>query len=236
MAQNFGRIPSHKYYVLSLYRIVLRNIPKRCCSYAFQYEIKKNLSRQLTKHKHDKSSWSVYILLDKFKLLNSYLSEGKLQEIKNLIKPLRKTSKQLKTTKILGTLTDLGDNTVQSPEEVRNLHILETYIKQKQDLGLLPIYVPKTYKINLLLPLALNDHACVNLYNIQQKLEKGSPSARMSYTKEGRNQIWFVRSPVNKGKRQSKKLGVLIRQERKDSQKNVDNLNFCEAKCYLGIT
>lgn len=229
MAQNFGGIPSHKYYVLSLYRIVLRNIPKRCCSYAFQYEIKKNLSRQLTKHKHDKSSWSVYILLDKFKLLNSYLSEGKLQEIKNLMKPLRKTSKQLKTTKILGTLTDLGDNTVQSPEEVRNLHILETYIKQKQDLGLLPIYVPKTYKINLLLPLALNDHACVNLYNIQQKLEKGSPSARMSYTKEGRNQIWFVRSPVNKGKRQSKKLGVLIRQERKDSQKNVDNLNFCEA-------
>ena len=89
-------------------------------------------------------------------------------------------------------------------------------------------YISKKYKLNLLLPLALNDHACENLFHIQQKLEKGPPSARLSYTKEGRNQIWFVRSPINKGKQQSKKLGILIRQERKNSQKNIDNLNFCE--------
>ncbi|EJS44273.1 YDR065W [Saccharomyces arboricola H-6] len=228
MPQNFGRIPSHQSYVLNLYRVVLRNIPKYCSSYAFQYEIKKSLSRQLAKHKQDKSSWSVYILLGKFNQLNNYLLEGRLQEIKNLMKPLKKTSKQLKTTKIVKSLTSLGDTTVQSPEEVRELHVLNTYIKRKQSVGLLPNYIPKEYKLNLLLPLALNDHACMNLYNIKQKLERGPPSARLSYTKEGRNQIWFVRSPINKGKSQSKKLGILIRQERKDSQKNVDNIKLCE--------
>ncbi|CAI1819149.1 hypothetical protein SEUBUCD646_0B01950 [Saccharomyces eubayanus] len=230
MAHNFGRIPSHQCYVLNLYRTILRNIPKNCHSYAFQKEIKSNLSRQLTKHKHDKSSWSVYILLNKFNQLNNYLLEGKLQEIKHLIQPLKKVSKQLKTTRILKTLNDLGNgNSLQSPEEIRELHVLSTYIKQKQNLGLLPNCIPKEYKLKLLLPLALNESACVKLYNIHQKLEKGSPSARLSYTKEGRNQIWFVRSPINKGKRQSKMLGILIRQERKDSQKNIDDLNFCES-------
>ncbi|CAI4056516.1 hypothetical protein SUVZ_02G1940 [Saccharomyces uvarum] len=230
MAQNFGRIPSHQCYVLNLYRTVLRNVPKNCHSYAFQNEIKSNLSRQLTKHKHDKSSWSVYILLEKLNQLNNSLVEGKVQEIKHLMQPLKKTPKQLKTTRIFKPLNDLGnENLLQSPGEIRELHVLSTYIKQKQDLGLLPSYIPKKYKLNLLLPLALNDRACVKLYNIHQKLEKGSPSARLSYTKEGRNQIWFVRSPINKGKRQSKMLGILIRQERKDSQKNIDNLNFCES-------
>ena len=228
MAQNFGKIPSHKSYVLSLYRTVLRNIPKYCHSYAFQYELKKNLAKQLIKHKHDKSSWSVYILLNEFSLLNDYLLEGKLCEIKNLMKPLKRTAKQLKTTKILNSLNTLGDDNAQSPEEVRKHHVLSTYIKRRQNLGLLPAYIPKKYKHSLLLPLALNDHACLNLFHVQQKLENGPPSARLSYTKEGRNQIWFVRSPINKGRQQSKKLGTLIRQERKDSQKNIDNLNICE--------
>ncbi|KAF4006672.1 hypothetical protein FOB22_000285 [Saccharomyces cerevisiae] len=187
MAQNFGKIPSHKSYVLSLYRTVLRNIPKCCHSYAFQYEIKKTLSKQLFKHKHDKSSWSVYTLLNEFSLLNNCLLEGKLQEIKNLMKPLKKMKKQLETTKILNSLTSLGDVKTNDPEEVRRFHVLSAYIKRKQDLGLLPAYIPKTYQHKLLLPLALNEHA-----------------------------------------QQSKKLGILIRKERKDSQKNIDNLNFCE--------
>ncbi|CAI4328088.1 BAF_collapsed_G0009480.mRNA.1.CDS.1 [Saccharomyces cerevisiae] len=228
MAQNFGKIPSHKSYVLSLYRTVLRNIPKCCHSYAFQYEIKKTLSKQLFKHKHDKSSWSVYTLLNEFSSLNNCLLEGKLQEIKNLMKPLKKMKKQLETTKILNSLTSLGDVKTNDPEEVRRFHVLSAYIKRKQDLGLLPAYIPKTYQHKLLLPLALNEHACLKLFHIQQKLKNGPPSAGLSYTKEGRNQIWFVRSPINKGRQQSKKLGILIRKERKDSQKNIDNLNFCE--------
>lgn len=171
MAQNFGKIPSHKSYVLSLYRTVLRNIPKCCHSYAFQYEIKKTLSKQLFKHKHDKSSWSVYTLLNEFSLLNNCLLEGKLQEIKNLMKPLKKMKKQLETTKILNSLTSLGDVKTNDPEEVRRFHVLSAYIKRKQDLGLLPAYIPKTYQHKLLLPLALNEHACLKLFHIQQKLK-----------------------------------------------------------------
>ncbi|SCU81550.1 LAFA_0C05732g1_1 [Lachancea sp. 'fantastica'] len=228
MVLHFSRLSHHRVYVLHWYRYTLRNISRNICSEHLQLRARTTVKTTLTKHRHDKSSWSIYKLLRDLKALNKLLLKSKTEKIWDLLTIYsRKTSGNGKKQPL--PLSAAPEAAQQNPEDVRNAKILHDYVTEKQRHFLLPMYIAKEFKSNLVLPLALHERYLQKLHRIEYKLASGPPKVSINYTSAGKARIWFIRSAINKGKRQSKELGRIIRLEKRKGQKNLDYWNACHA-------
>lgn len=225
MVSHFSSLNQHRTYVLHWYRYTFRNIPKSTNSIHLQNRLKSVIKKIASKHKPDRSSWSIYRLLTQLRDLNTNLVNGNSREAWMMLTPYTKQKKPNHGLKkpITSVVTPQQD-----PEYVRQMGILNKYITKKQETLQLSGNVCAEYRLKLLLPLALHEHFLRKLHSIEYQLTHGPPSTYLSYTAAGRSHVWFVRSAVNKGERQSKALGRLIRAEKKRGQKNLDYWKDCK--------
>ncbi|SCU83607.1 LAME_0C05820g1_1 [Lachancea meyersii CBS 8951] len=224
MVLHFSQLPHHRTYVLHWYRYTLRNIPRNVHSEHLQLRIKSVTRTTVLKHRSDKSSWSIYKLLRDLKKLNTLLLKSKTEKVWELLTLYsRKTSGKGKKSSLPICAPPKAPE--QDPETVRNAKLLHDYITEKQRRSLLPNNLADEFKLKLVLPLALHEHNLQKLHRIEYKLASGPPKVSLNYTSAGKARIWFVRSAVNKGKRQSRGLGRIIRLEKKKGQNNLDYWN-----------
>ncbi|SCU99846.1 LANO_0F03972g1_1 [Lachancea nothofagi CBS 11611] len=227
MPLHFSQLPSHRTYVLHWYRYTLRNVPKNVHSVHLQSRIKSITKITLFKHRHDKSSWSVYRLLRDMKTLNGLLLKSKTEKVWKLLTTYSQKTPRSRRKTSISTVT--SEPPIQEPEVVRNAKILHDYILEKKRNYSLPNVVSDEYKSELLMPLALHEHFLAKLHRIEYKLALGPPKVSVNYTAAGKARIWFVRSALNRGVRQSKALGRLIRAEKRNGQKNLDYWDNCRS-------
>ncbi|KAG0672718.1 Essential for respiratory growth and required for mitochondrial protein synthesis [Kluyveromyces marxianus] len=97
-----------------------------------------------------------------------------------------------------------------------------------------PFSLPQEHLESLIKPLAYHEYYCKKLYLIELRLAQGPPKVSLGYTGAGRARIWFVRSPLNRKKRQSKRLTTLIRLSKLQAQKNLDGARECEKMLWHG--
>lgn len=141
----------------------------------------------------------------------------------------KKTRSKKPVTKALNRLAKSASTVeVQDSSHQREAQILAKYISRQQEHNRLPRHIPSEYKMKLLLPLALHENDVQRLGRIQAQLSKGPPKCFVTSTAAGSGKIWFVRSAVNKGKRQSKQLGIFLRYEKKQAQKRLNHWENCK--------
>lgn len=231
MVQNFGELASHRLYVLTLFRHTLRNANRYCYSVHLRNRIHKVVKTVIWKHRFDKSSWTVYSLLKKLLFLNEQLTHGDVWAVWPMLTQFSKKKKPFHGSELATIVKQLKtDNPVsalRNIEEERQRHILARYINHQQGNNRLPHNIPEEYKVKLLLPMAMHEDAMLRLLKIQHQLNKGVPKVFLTHTSAGSSRIWFVRSALNKSRVQSKALGVLLRAEKKKSQKRLDALERC---------
>lgn len=229
MVTQFGKLKSHHFYVLRLYRHSIRTINQTTDSLSYQKHIKERIKTKINDNKFNKSSWSVHNLLVNLETVNSSLVANDFTKVNEILDESNKTNED---TRIIGNLLKekdkVGSNIIQDPKQLKELSILDKYIKVRQSQDLLPICISKKLKRELLLPIALDWNAKNKIRRIQSQLDKGVPNIYLSYTKAGPSTIWFVRSPVNKSKSQSKKLSKLISAVKKENQMVLDGVESCE--------
>ncbi|KAM3159824.1 Required for respiratory growth protein 1, mitochondrial [Lachancea thermotolerans] len=225
MVLHFSKLARHKTFVLHWYRYTLRNVARQTFSWHLKARVKDITRTTIVKHKSDKSSWSIYILLRDLKALNGFLRNKKTAAAWRLLTLYSK--KPLRSGASSPSVALEHSPPLQDPETVRNSHIIHSYIVERQQKNLLPLEIPAEYKTLLLLPLALHDHALKRLHLIESKLVRGPPKVSVNYTSAGKARIWFLRTAVNKNQRQSKALGQIIRREKRKNQKNIDYWEKC---------
>lgn len=232
MAQNFIYLSSHRTYVSALYRHTLRNAHKCCYSVHLRNRVKKVVKEVILKHRYDKSSWSIYSMLHKMKKLNEHLNKRELKKVWSILTPFTKQKKPLRSLNLIKELKNISNSTnhdaLPSAMSIREREVLKKYINRKQEVNGLPHFIPNEYKLKLLLPIALHEDALLKLGRIEHQLSKGPPRVVLSHTSSAGGQMWFLRSALNKGKRQSKALGTLLRQEKKKAQKRLNDLGKCK--------
>ncbi|QLQ79581.1 hypothetical protein HG537_0C02280 [Torulaspora globosa] len=230
MVQNFSHLSSHKAYVLALYRYTLRATSSRCSSVHLRCRIRNTLRDMMFKHKHDKSSWTVFRLLEKMSKLNKCLEQGEVQQVWSMLTAMGKKKPCKKP--VTNVLRDLSQSVPSTDTvnvvEQRESHILAQYINRGQQQGRLPGHIPREYQMKLLLPLAIHERNVEKLGAVQSQLSKGPPKCFLTSTAAGSGKIWFVRSAVNKGKRQSRNLGIFLRREKKLAQKRLNHWEACK--------
>lgn len=184
------------------------------------------------KHKHDKSSWTVFLLLQKMCKLNRFLQQGDVQQVWSMVTAVGKKKKPSSKKPVTKALKELSQQRPTTDElslvQQQESNILAQYISRHQEHGRLPRQIPREYRMKLLMPLALHEKDVQKLSRIQDQLSKGPPKCFLTSTAAGSAKIWFVRSAVNKGKRQSKLLGVLLRHEKKQAQKRLNHWEACK--------
>lgn len=225
MPLHFKNLAQHRNYVLHWYRYTLRNSSRYTSSAHLQCRIRRITKNVLKKHKADMSSWSVYILLNEIKELNERLISGDITWVWD---KLSSTAKAKKKRKNILEAPSPPSVMTEDPNHIREMNILHQYIKERQKELKLPLNIPNEYKSKLLLPLALHNDSLKKLHRLQIQLAQGPPKIHLNYTSAGRSRIWFIRSALNKGKRQSKALGRLIRMEKKQNQNILNYLDSCQ--------
>ncbi|CUS21213.1 LAQU0S02e08614g1_1 [Lachancea quebecensis] len=225
MVLHFSCSTRHRTFVLHWYRYTLRNVNRQTFSWHLKARVKDITRITLVKHKSDKSSWSVYTLLRDLRTLNGFLRNKKTAAAWRLLTLYSKKSPKTQTSPPSTALQQSPP--LQDPETVRNNHIIHSYVAERQQKNLLPQEISAEYKTLLLLPLALHYHSLKKLHIIESKLAQGPPKVSVNYTSAGKARIWFLRTAVNKNKRQSKALGQIIRREKRKSQKNLDYWEKC---------
>lgn len=239
MVKNFIYLSAHRNYVLTLYRHTLRNASLKCSSIHLQCRIRKIVKDLLFKHRFDKSSWSVHRLLQQMAELNRHLKSGEVVEAWSILTRYSRQKKPVKRSAVTKELELFTKPTpevnIQNATEQRELQIMGDYISRNQQRGRLPRHIPNEYKVKLLLPLALHEKDVLRLNRIQHQLSKGPPRSTLTSTSAGSGKIWFVRSAVNKAKRQSKALGIFIRQEKKRAQKRLNGWEACKVNAVWAL-
>lgn len=186
----------------------------------------------MLKHRYDKSSWNVHFYLQKLRELNLLLVRRDVKAVWDLLTKIAKKKKAPKSSKILGALQELDKAkkaiNVIAPKCTREMGILNNYIRREQAHNRLPHIIPEEYKMKLLLPMALHARAMIRFDSVRSKLSRGPPKVTISHTATMGSKIWFVRSALNKKKRQSKALGVLIRREKRQSRNRWEALTSCK--------
>lgn len=171
-------------------------------------------------------------MLHKLKKLNENLNKRELKKVWAMLTPFTKQKKPLKSLNVFKELKNISNSTktdaLESAKSIKERDILTRYIIRKQAINRLPHFIPNEYKLKLLLPMALHEDALLKLSRIEHQLSKGPPRVVLSNTSSTGGQMWFLRSALNKGKRQSKALGTLLRQEKKKAQKRLDDLGRCK--------
>lgn len=193
--------------------------------------VQKVVKKVIWKHRYDKSSWSVYSLLKSLNNLNNHLEKGDIAIVWSMLTPFTKQKKSFHGSNLTEAIEEVKKTqggTNLSPKDGKEGQILAKYINRGVESNRLPHHIPEIYKKELLLPMALHEKAILQLSRIQHQLSKGPPPVVLSHTSAGPSRIWFVRSALNKGKRQSKALGVLLRREKRKAQKTLDDLEDCK--------
>ncbi|AQZ12320.1 RRG1 (YDR065W) [Zygosaccharomyces parabailii] len=233
MVTNFIYLPSHRTCVLHLYRHTLRNSHQCCHSMHLVHRIRKIVKQTLVKHRCNKSSWSVHLHLQKLHELNQLLVRGNIKAVWDLLTLISSKKKAPGSSRIISELQMIKIKKTNimspSPKCSREMGILNKYIKREQAHDRLPHNISEEYKMNLLLPMALHARALAKLNSIQRKLSQGPPKVMINHTATMGGRIWFVRSALNKKKRQSKALGILIRREKRQSRNRWEALECCKA-------
>ncbi|SCU78332.1 LADA_0A05138g1_1 [Lachancea dasiensis] len=233
MVLHFSQIPRHRTYVLHWYRYTLRNCTKYVHSVHLQQRVRRVTKVTMLKHKSDKSSWNVYKLLRDMKRINSLLVKSKTEKVWRLLTTyMGKSSRRKKRPSPSVDFMATNKGPTQDPERVKSSKILADYLTEKQGKLQIPSNICDKYKAQLILPLALHEHALRKLQRIEFKLAAGPPKVSLNYTAAGKARIWFVRSALNKGRRQSRALGRLIRSEKRKAQKNLDYWGHCQENSY----
>ena len=228
MVLHFCELSSHRNHILQLYRCCLRAIDRQSRSIKQSLQLKELLRRRLDSYKQLKSSWSVYERLQKFDHLARVLVQGNFSDANELLNQHNKAKKPTGVANVLAMLEEKAKPTLQSPEEVREMGLLSRYVHHRQIHGGLPRTIPREYMQKLLLPLAADWNARLRLQRIQRQMARGVPKVYLSHSSVGRSTIWFVRSPLNKGRRQSKKLSKIFISLRKEHQMVLDGYTTCK--------
>ena len=210
MLKQFSELKDHHRYVLRLYRYTIRTTHQNINSISYQNELLNKIREKIENNRNNKSSWNVRNLLENLQTINKYIISGKYHQINKLMNKNKKTENLKPIKDVIGTLVP-KQPPKQDPKLLKQSNILDKYIKIKTSQGLLPDQISKQMKRKLLLPIALDWHSKLKIDRIQNELDKGIPEVYLNYTRVGPSTIWFVRSPVNKKKSQSKKLSYLIR-------------------------
>lgn len=265
MVLHFSELKAHKKHVTGLYRHALRSI-RYSLAVSTHPNISINLDKNVDKldrgfakqllastksttkkNAKNKSSWSVYKLLQQLTELNKLLENNDPDKITNL-KQFYENRHSRFVSKREGVNPTLNDVTIINNELdnlVKTLHPLK-YNKNKnlsniqtpehiRRMGILSRYL-KRHKLNLapenkerLLPLALQEYGTFKLNILKRKFECGPPKTYLNYTKAGSFKIWFVRSAINKKRHQSKKLTYIINKEKVNAQDRLDQIRYCES-------
>ncbi|KAL3233679.1 Required for respiratory growth protein 1, mitochondrial [Nakaseomyces bracarensis] len=230
MKSHFSVLEAHRCHVLTLYRHTLRNSHNVQSGY-LKFRINRVLGEEVKKHKYDKSSWSIFKKLTSLKKLNDALEVNDCIEAHNLLVNYCGSIKKPRS-KVKGILKSIEaeikeNHNIQDNRRLARLSLFDAYLKRKQQRNELPYNIPQEYKQKLLLPLALHERGLMNLERLKISLMKGKYHTKLSYTMSGKSRIWFVRSYVNKNKRESIKLRNLITQDKKKNLtilRHLDNL------------
>ncbi|KAH7586886.1 PP-loop family [Nakaseomyces glabratus] len=231
MITHFCELAAHRNYVLALYRHSLRNV-SRINSGFVKHKMKKVITNEARKHKNDKSSWSIYRRLKELKLLSDKLEDDQVNDAYNLLDSFMKSVKKPKNElkgHLMKIRTEIETNkNIQDKTRLTRLNLLHRYIAKKQQNQLLTKHIPDEYKEKLLLPLALHEKGILRLAAIRNQFKKGGYHAKLSFTMAGKTRIWFIRSMLNKRKKQSLRLRNLITSEKRrylEVCKIVESLN-----------
>lgn len=228
MVLHFCELKSHRDHILQLYRCCLRAIDRQNHSIKQSLQLKGLLRRRLDSYKQLKSSWSAYKHLQKFDHLARILVQGNFPDANELLNQYNKAKKPDSVGNVLAILEEKARPALQSPEKVREMGLLSRYIHHRRIHGTLPKTIPREYMEKLLLPLAIDWNARLRLQRIQRQIAQGVPKVYLSHSSVGRSTIWFVRSPLNKGKRQSKKLSKIFINLRREHQMVLDGYTICK--------
>ncbi|CAB4256589.1 similar to Saccharomyces cerevisiae YDR065W RRG1 Protein of unknown function, required for vacuolar acidification and mitochondrial genome maintenance [Maudiozyma barnettii] len=236
MSTHFSLLRDHRLYVLRLYRYTLRTTRHNINSIIYRNHILDKVKERITNNRLNKSSWAVHNLLEKLESLNCAIQKNDYNQVRRLLTD-PKVDPNLKLIKT--SINEIKLNAKppqQDPKLLIQSNILDKYMKIKQSDHLLPAQISKKIKRNLLLPIALDWHSRNKIDRIQKQLDKGIPEVYLSYTKAGPSTIWFVRSPVNKQKAQSRKLSSLISKTKKENQDVLDGIVACEKNAQWALS
>ncbi|KAG0667091.1 Essential for respiratory growth and required for mitochondrial protein synthesis [Maudiozyma exigua] len=228
MLKQFSELKDHHRYVLRLYRYTIRTTHFNVSSILYRKQITNKVREKINNNRNNKSSWSVRNLLEQLESLNRYIQSGEYKQAEKLLSESKKSDNLKQIKEAIVKITPKEQPPRQDPNLLRQSNILDKYIKIKRSQGKLPHQITKLMKRKLLLPAALDWHAKLKIARIEAQLEKGVPEVYLNYTRAGPSTIWFVRSPVNKKKAQSKKLSNLIETTRKENQDILDSLDVCK--------
>lgn len=238
MRTHFSKLEVHRNYVLTLYRNTLRHIQNVQSGY-LKYRTMKLICTEVKKHKDDKSSWSIYKRITSLQSLYNSLKANDPTKANTVLTEYRHSIKKPRS-KIKGILKSIESeiNTTshfQDNKRLARLSLLDTYIKRKQSCNRLPKDIPQEYKTRLILPLALHERGLMNLERLKTSLMKGKYHTKLSYTMAGKTRIWFVRSYVNKKRKQSVKLRNLITYEKKKNLITLRRLEELQKNSYWAM-
>ncbi|SMN21901.1 similar to Saccharomyces cerevisiae YDR065W RRG1 Protein of unknown function, required for vacuolar acidification and mitochondrial genome maintenance [Maudiozyma saulgeensis] len=236
MSTHFSLLRDHRHYVLKLYRHTLRTTTGNINSVLFRNQIINKVKERITNNKNNKSSWSVYSLLLKLESLNCAIKEGDYNQVNKFITETKMDPNSRIIKSQINAIKTNMKQPQQDPKLLAQSNILDKYIKIKQSEHLLPGQLSKKIKRKLLLPIALDWYSKNKIDRIQKQLDKGIPEVYLSYTKAGPSTIWFVRSPVNKQKAQSRKLSFLISSAKKENQDVLDGIAACELNAQWALS
>ncbi|CCE62434.1 hypothetical protein TPHA_0C02810 [Tetrapisispora phaffii CBS 4417] len=250
MVLHFRLLQSHRKYVIHLYRASHRNILRQVNSKSLQRAIINLLHNEASKNTNNLSSWHVFIALTDLEKLNNHLMNNEMEQVIQIVNDygeksnckdpnIDKSVELIKRLTNAKELNDINRTNQQSPEIVRDMFILDRYIKKLQNLDKLPTIIPKQTKRELFMPYALHEHAKMKLNIIHNRLLKGPPPVYLTKTVMGKSDVWFIRSIFNKKKNQSKSLTAILMTERKRYQKWIDFINsskyLVQMSMYEGI-
>lgn len=185
-------------------------------SESLKSELKVTLTSTLRSNKNHKSAWFVRSLLCDLARLNDVLRLSDNAKLLAMINKY-KVERSLTEDKKCGELYMSDSPTTGSEAALVNSYLAECYKMRR-----IPRNIPQAHIDSLIKPLARHESYTRVLHSVENKLMKGPPKAYLTYTMGGQSKIWFVRSDVNRKRRQSKELGRLIRYARSVSQKNLD--------------
>ena len=236
MSNHFSAFKEHRTYIQRLYRYTLRTLNERTYSHTYRKFLHERIRTSLNNNRNNKSSWSVREKILRLETLGSALHENNIECVEKLISQTQLDPDIVDIKRMIKEHEERIVPPQQDPQVLRSCNVVDRYIKIKQSQNLLPIQISKKIKRHLLTPVALDWDASNKISRIKTQLEKGVTKTYLTYTRAGPNIIWFIRSPLNRHKSQSKKLSYLISTTKKQCQDDLDTIDMCHENGKWAIT
>lgn len=240
---QFSKSIAHRNSVKCLYRYILRDCNKTISSISFQDAVKDTVRDELKSYARCKNTVTVCSKLQDLEQVHRYVIDGELLKLKRfLVDNTNREEEDDGGDRVLSDKMDsinsireqidrLHEPRQMDPEDSRKISMLSKYLSDYYNSSGAKVKhccegVPKEVQKQLLLPLAVRAHYTRCMENIKRQLQKGPPTVQISWTGVGKSKICFIRSAINKGKRQSKDLTNIIIQERIRYQKEIDSIQY----------